>query len=186
MCFGLRYVRSMHSRFLYIWFVLLISCISSEAQYQRVEVGVDGFTCSMCGMSVENAIRKLPFVADVQMDLNKSTAVILFRANKEVSVLQIADQIYASGFSVRSMQAEYDFPALTVQDHFIFSTGMEELHFLNTGETAISGIFTIIFLNKKLISRKDYTTLWEAWIKKDVKENGKKDNILYVTFKHGQ
>lgn len=158
---------------------------TADAQYQRLEVGVDGFTCSMCGMSVENAIRKLSFVADVQMDLNKSTAVILFRPNKEVSVLQIADQVYASGFSVRFMQAEYEFPALSVQDHFVFSAGREEFHFLNTGETSIKGLSTVIFLNKKLISRKDYT-FWEEWIKKDVKKNGKKDNVLYVTIKRGQ
>jgi copper chaperone CopZ len=171
-------------RFFYVLLFSLAALTSARGQYQRVEIGIDGFTCSMCGMSVENAIRKLPFVSDVEMDLNKNTAVVFFRSNREISILQVAEQVYASGFSIRSFQANYQFPSLTLQDHFVFQAGKEEFHFLNTGDMNINGLTTIIFLNKKLISRKDYS-LWEEWIKKDVKKNGKKDNALYVTLKRG-
>lgn len=178
------YLRDM-IRLFYLIAVWLL-CIAGEvsAQYVKVEVGIDGFTCSMCGMSVEKSIRRLSFVEDVQMDLNNNTAVITFRKDREISIQKIADEVYRSGFSVRSIEADYNFPATTVHDYFIVAAGNEEFHFLGTGETSINGVTTIVFLNKKLISKKEYTH-WEEWIKNDVKKNGKKDNVCYVTLVRG-
>ncbi len=171
-------------RYLLLVAIFLVFLFSAEAQYVKVEIGVDGFTCSMCAKSVENSIRRLPFVEEVQMDLNSSKAVVFFRKNKEVSIEELADQVYNSGFSIRSLQAEYNFPELLLQDNSIVGAGKEELHFLKVGESRINGVATIIFLNKRLISRKEYTH-WEEWIRKDVKKNGKKDNVFYVTLWRG-
>ncbi|HVD98245.1 MAG TPA: heavy metal-associated domain-containing protein [Cytophagaceae bacterium] len=171
-------------RFLYILCLSLLIVLPAEAQYQRVIVGVDGFTCSMCGMSVENALRRLPFVEDVQMDLNSNTATIYFRKNTEISIRKIADEVYGSGFSVRSIEADYAFQDLTVHDFSSYQVGKDEFHFLKVGEHTINGVATIIFLNKRLISRKEYSH-WEEWIKQDVKKNGKKENVYYVTLLRG-
>jgi cation transport ATPase len=151
-------------------------------QYQKVEVGIDGFTCSMCGMSVENSIRMLPFVSQVDMNLNENRAVIYFRPDREVSILKLAEQVYASGFSVRYIEADYRFSDSGLENFQIVKSGQEEIHLLGIGERRGLGLATIVFLNKKLTSKKNYTR-WEEWIKKDIKKNGKKDNVLYATLK---
>jgi copper chaperone CopZ len=167
-------------RFLFFLVILNLCCYSAKAQFLKAEVGIDGFTCSMCALGVENSIRQLAFVEDVKMDLNKGTALIFFRENKKISIRRISDKIYDSGFSVRYMQADYSFPDTTMNDYGIYKTGEEELHFLGIGKTSIKGPVTIIFLNKRLISKKEYTR-WEGWIKEDTRKNGKGENTYYVT-----
>ena len=49
-------------------FVLLTS-IGVKAQFISAEIGIDGLTCSACTRSAEMSIRKLPFVADVKMNI---------------------------------------------------------------------------------------------------------------------
>jgi copper chaperone CopZ len=158
--------------------------LKTNAQIIRVEVGIDGFTCSMCALSVENSIRQLPFVERVEMNLNNSLAYIFFRKKKEISIRKISDKIYDSGFSVRYIHAEYNFQNVTIEDYSIFKSGKDEYHFLGTGKTNLNGTYTIIFLNKRLISKKEYTH-WEGWIKDDTRKNGKGENVYYVTLLRG-
>ncbi len=173
------------TRYVCIYVVLLWLVIDpARAQYLKVEMGLDGFTCSLCGNSVENSLRRLPFVEKIQMDLNNNTVIVFFRKQKEVSIQQLSDKVYDAGFSVRYMLAEYDFPELKLENHFSYSAGKESFHFLGVDETSVKGVTTIIFLNKRLISRKEYTH-WEEWIRKDMKKNGKRENVYYVTLHRG-
>jgi copper chaperone CopZ len=156
----------------------------SYAQFIKAEVGVDGFTCSQCALSVERSIRQLPFVEDVKMDLNNGTALISFRKNREISIDKIAKKIYDSGFSVRYIHADYNFTNLSVDDYAVYKGEKDEFHFIDVGKNSFNGPVSIVFLNKRLISKKDYTH-WEGWIKEDSKRNGKKDNVYYVTLLRG-
>jgi copper chaperone CopZ len=174
-----QYLSSM-VRLLCFVFIFFSIQYASKGQYKKAEVSIDGFTCSMCAMSVENSIRQLPFVADVKMDLNKSTAQVFFMEGKELSIKKLGDQVYRSGFSVRSIQVEYEFPALSIEDFYVFKPGKEQFHFLGVGQGNIKGSTTIIFLNKKLISRKEYPR-WQEWIRRDEKKNGKGDDVYYIT-----
>jgi copper chaperone CopZ len=171
-------------RFLCFASIFFFSFFTTNAQLMSVEVAIDGFTCSMCAMSVENSLRQLPFVEDVKMDLNKSLAQISFRKNKDISIRKISDKVYDSGFSVRYIHADYAFQDTTIEDYSIYKSGKEEYHFLGTGKTNLNGTYTIIFLNKRLISKKEYTH-WEGWIKEDARKNGKGENIYYVTLLRG-
>jgi copper chaperone CopZ len=172
------------SRFLCLAGIFFFSLLRTNAQLVKVEVGIDGFTCSMCAMSVENSIRQLPFVEEVKMDLNKNLAQIFFRKNKDISIRKISDKIYDSGFSVRYVHADYNFQDTTIDDYSIYRFGNEECHFLGTGKIILNGTYTIIFLNKRLISKKEYTH-WEGWIKEDTRRNGKGENVYYVTLLRG-
>jgi copper chaperone CopZ len=168
--------------FLCIFFTFYLSGVN--AQFISAEVGVDGFTCSQCALGVENSIRQLPFVQDVKMDLNNGVALIFFRKNKAISIAKIAKKIYDSGFSVRYIHADYNFNSLSVDDYSIYKGEKDEFHFIDVGKSSFNGPVKIAFLNKKLISKKEYTH-WERWIKEDSKRNGKKDNVYYVTLLRG-
>ena len=172
------------SRFFCLVAIILVAYLEARAQFVKVEVGVDGFTCSMCANSVETSVRQLVFVKDVKMDLNNGIAVIYFRENKEVSIHKIADKIYDAGFSVRYIHADYNFSEVAVNDYSVYKQGSEEFHFIKVGENIFKGVVSIIFLNKSLISKKEYTR-WEGWIKEDTRRNGKSSTVYYVTLLRG-
>ncbi len=178
-----RTLKLLYSPFLLSLFFTTIVA-KTNAQFIKATVAIDGFTCSMCALGVENAIRQLAFIEDVKMDLNTNTATLYFRKNNDVSIHKIAAKICDAGFSVRHITAEYYFPALTIKDYFVYENKKNEFHFLDIGQKNIEGIVVLSFLNKKLLSKKEYSRN-EAWIKEDSKRNGKNDTLYYVTLVRG-
>jgi len=73
-----------------------------QARGQRVlEVGINGFTCSMCALGTEATLAKLPFVDSVQMDIAATTARLYVQPER-ADWQAVAQAITDAGFSVRS------------------------------------------------------------------------------------
>jgi len=68
---------------------------------QVLEVGINGFTCSMCAYGTEAALTDLPFVDSVQMDMEATTARVYVRP-AQADWQAVAEAIVDAGFSVRS------------------------------------------------------------------------------------
>ena len=49
---------------------------------QTVVLDVQNMTCELCPITVKNALRKVPGVADTKVDLNKRTATVTFDPDK--------------------------------------------------------------------------------------------------------
>ncbi len=163
-----------------LFFLYTYGFSNLQAQFVSAEVAIDGFTCSMCALGVEKSILQLDFVAEMKMDLNTSTAKISFRKNKPVSIHKIADKILDAGFSVRYINAEFNFPKISIDNYSIFNDGDNEFHFMDVNPDTITGPITLVLLNQKLSSKKTYTR-WQRWIKEDSKRNGKKEKVYCVT-----
>src|SRR4051812_34855647 len=86
--------------------LLLCAVIQAQAQFGNVYIGVNGLTCSQCTRTVEMSIRKLDFVADVQMNLEHTEGKIILKKNKKADMDKIAQAIVNAGFSVRYLQAD--------------------------------------------------------------------------------
>lgn len=91
------------------FFLVLFSLWSANctAQFNWVEIGVDGLTCSQCSRSVEMEIRKLDFVREVQMDLQHTQGKITFDPGTKVRIEKIARAVKEAGFSVRYLKADF-------------------------------------------------------------------------------
>src|SRR5580658_4426424 len=87
---------------------LLFLCFFSQAvaQFQTVFIGVNGLTCSQCSRTVEMSIRKLDFVADVQMNLEHTEGKIILKKDKKADMDKIAQAVVNAGFSLRYLQAD--------------------------------------------------------------------------------
>jgi len=70
-------------------------------QIKRVELGIDGLTCSQCMRSVEIALRKQPGVEAVQVDLQATTAYV--ETNERLQLPLLKHAVEQAGFSVRSV-----------------------------------------------------------------------------------
>src|ERR1700759_948909 len=103
-------------------FLFCFCAFSAKAQFQAVYIGVNGLTCSQCTRTVEMRIRKLDFVADVQMNLEHTEGKIILKKDKKADIEKIAQAVIDAGFSVRYLQADLmvDISVIPVGSCFIY------------------------------------------------------------------
>jgi copper chaperone CopZ len=159
-------------------FMMLLSPITLLAQFKWVEVGVDGLTCSQCSRSVEMSIRKLDFVQDVEMNLEHTRGKITFKPLAKVSVEKISQAVVNAGFSVRYLQAGFNFENLAINKNYCFPFEGKQYQFIQTEKKILNGEVLIKFVGKKYQSVKEY----KHWKSDLIPACDKlKGEILYVT-----
>lgn len=58
--------------------LLLFPAATALAAERKVTLRVENMTCALCPVTVRAAIERVPGVADVQVDLDSGTAVVVF------------------------------------------------------------------------------------------------------------
>ncbi|MCU0431471.1 MAG: heavy-metal-associated domain-containing protein [Cytophagaceae bacterium] len=64
----------------------------------RAKLRVNGFTCTMCGLSVEKSLQTLHFIQRIESDYQEASFYLYFKDQAEVSPARIAEKVRASGF----------------------------------------------------------------------------------------
>ncbi len=136
--------------------LLFSACFfGADAQWQAVYIGVNGLTCSQCSRTVELQIRKLDFVADVQMNLEHTEGKILLAKDKKVDMERIAQAVFDAGFSVRYLQADINVDGsfkeaggcyLYQGDAYVFAEQLKE---------PLKGLVKLTFIGKKFLPRNE-------------------------------
>lgn len=98
----------------YVWILLLIGYLPFPAmgQIEAATIGINGLTCSQCSRSVEMSLRKLPFVANVVMNLEHTRGVVYFKSDQKIDLNQLADAPSDAGFSTAYVQLKFDFSGI--------------------------------------------------------------------------
>ncbi|MFZ7114725.1 MAG: heavy-metal-associated domain-containing protein [Bacteroidota bacterium] len=96
--------------------LLIFSSQDGFAQYTSARIGVNGLTCSACTRSVEMSIRKLPFIDNVEMNLENTDGILKFKKGFDVDISKVAQAVVDAGFSVRFLNADYIFPTSNFSD----------------------------------------------------------------------
>jgi len=161
---------------LFTLLVLLFSGIAT-AQIQSVSIGVNGLTCSQCSHSVEMSIRKLDFVKEVQMNLDKTEAEIFFIDGNKVDISKIAKSVIDAGFSVRYLKAKIYFNQLSVNENYCWIYEGGYYQFIKTSTKVLNGLENITFIGKKFMPGKEYKK-WSAALK-DAQQKGCESKKIY-------
>jgi len=149
---------------LFIFLHLFFIYQQSSAQFVSAVIGIDGLTCSACSYGTERSIRKLDFVENVNMDLNKNLAQITFKKGSDVSIDALVRKVYDAGFSVRSVQAIYHFDQpVNITDH-IFKTGSATFYVLKSSGSTLSSDVSMNFIREKYVSKKELAK-WKTELK---------------------
>ncbi len=136
--------------------LLLVQC-SIYAQFNSIDIGVDGLTCSACTRSVEMSIRKLGFVDSVIMNLDNTDGKITFKKGAKVEVDKIAKAVVDAGFSVRSLKADMDMANLSVSKDYCWINGNDTYHFIKVEhEKELTGDMVLLFVGKNYMSPKEF------------------------------
>jgi copper chaperone CopZ len=147
------------------------------AQFKEVSVGVNGLTCSQCSRSVEMRIRKLPFVADVKMNLEHTEGHVFFKKGQKVNIDKIADAVEDAGFSVRFMKAVFNFGNNEVPADKCYSFSGDSYTFINPGKTILKGDIPLTFLGDKFQEKRELKK-WKGVLKTKCSGHG---NVYFVT-----
>ena len=171
--------RSFHRNFLLL--LVLISCaMSAGAQIQSVSIGVNGLTCSQCSRTVEMSIRKLPFVEDVQMNLEHTEGRIVIKKGSKADMDLVAKAVMNAGFSLRYLQADVAFNSQTSVSGTCMNMAGDEYVFSTPPPEPVRGMITLKFLDKNFLSKNDFKKVQASLNNPCGTTTGKVYHISYV------
>jgi copper chaperone CopZ len=138
-------------------FCLLLNllAIGASAQFREARIGINGLTCSQCSRSVEIQLRKLPFVQDIQMDLEHTQGKITFKANKPVNIKAIAQAVKDAGFSVRYLKADINRQDVQLSVESCFKLYDDVYYMSPAGSSQDRSVLTLQFLGKDYIAKSE-------------------------------
>ena len=135
---------------------MLFFAVKAQAQFETVYIGVNGLTCSQCSRTVEMSIRKLDFVADVQMNLEHTEGKIILKKNKKADIDKIAQAVFNAGFSVRYLQADLMVDNTVTASGTCFNYKGDQYVFAAAPKEPVKGLVKLKFLGKKFMPKKDF------------------------------
>ena len=150
------------------------------AQFSTAKIGINGLTCSACSKSVHLALKKLPFVDSVAMDLKNTEARILFKKGSSVDIEQLAKAVENAGFSIRYVNAYYRFKNTVMNSNTCLNDGSYHFQFINADNKTLNGEVKLIFIGKQYMSDKDLK-VYQSSLKNKCTSNDKNIKNYIVT-----
>src|SRR5271156_3885967 len=159
----MRFIRAI----VFMSFLWCFFCIApAQAQFQTIFIGVNGLTCSQCSRTVEMSIRKLDFVADVQMNLEHTEGKIFLKNGKKADMAKIAQAVFDAGFSVRYLQADLVLNnAISTADQ-CFNYQGDEYVFVQAHKQSLSGTVHLKFIGKKFLPKNEFRKMEPLMVNK--------------------
>lgn len=138
--------------------VLMIMAISKKASanFTGAKLKVTGITCSMCSNSVYKALSGLPFIENIDVDLEASVYDITFKPGAKVTMDDIKNKVEGAGFSVGELMATFNFENLKVKKDYHYTFDGNVYHFVNVDEQTLSKKTSIRFVDKGFTSNKEH------------------------------
>lgn len=136
--------------------LLLLASVTVQAQLKKAVLQASGLTCSLCAKSINKALSGLDFVQKVDVDLEKSSFVLLFKEGMEPDVDLIRKKVEDAGFSVAKLQLIGDFNNVSVKNDVHIKLGGEVYHFLNVKTQVLNGEQALTIIDKNFVSSKDF------------------------------
>ena len=150
-----------------------------NGQFTKANLYIDGLTCSLCSKGVEKALKELPFIKNVAMDLNSNVAEIEFRQPAIVDMNQVATKVKDAGFSVRSLEAFYSFNQLLISDGSRFKYHDFEFVFREVQPQLLSGVHPVRLLGKDFMDARTWTKYKSDKTKQ--RKNTPSKNLFFIT-----
>ena len=134
---------------------LLIACTSSFAQIKSASLKASGLTCSMCSKAIYKSLTKIPFVQEVNPDIEGSTYAITFKPGANVVLDDVKKAVENAGFTVANLKVTASFPKTDIANDAHINLGGTNLHFLNVKSQTIQGEKTFTVVDKSFLPAKE-------------------------------
>ena len=168
------------NKFIYLVIFLVIFSGKINAQFQTVQIGVNGMTCSQCTKNVEMSIRKLNFVDEVRMDIQNTEGEITFKEGGVVDIKRIAQAVVDAGFSVRYISAVVLFKPAKVTENYCWIFQNSHYQFVKITDRELVGLVKINFIGKHFMPHDEYKK-WESVVKAAENKGCEANYIYFIT-----
>lgn len=133
--------------------------VSVKAQFTGATLQASGLTCALCAKSIYTNLTALPFVENVDTDLNASSFLISFKSGKEVSPELLRKKVEAAGFSVSNLVLNYEAKGQSIQQEVPVKIDNAYYHFVQSKSRTLSGSVQIQLIDKGFVGLKEYKKL---------------------------
>jgi copper chaperone CopZ len=123
-------------------------------QIRGAEIGINGLTCSQCSRSVEMQLRKLPFVANVAMNLEQTNGKISFKDNADIRLSALAKAVTDAGFSPRYLYVTLDVATISPTEG-CFSLDQQAFYLLSPLREGHPATMTFQLIGKEFLPAKE-------------------------------
>ena len=135
---------------------LVISAVSSQAQFTKASLQASGLTCSMCSKAVKTALEKVAFVQEVKVNIKSQEYTIAFKQGSAHDFDALKKAVEDAGFSVASLKVTGSFSNVDVEKDKHIQLDGKNFHFVNAASKTLNGEQTFTIVDKDFVSAKDY------------------------------
>ncbi|HEY8388527.1 MAG TPA: heavy metal-associated domain-containing protein [Parasegetibacter sp.] len=135
---------------------LIFIAFYSNAQYKEASLQASGLTCAMCSNAIQKSLEALPFVGEVDTDLQTSTYHIKFKKDQQVSFDALREAVENAGFSVAKLSVKAEFNQVKIEADTHITLDGQTLHFVNVKSQTLNGEKEFRLLDKKFTSDKEH------------------------------
>jgi len=136
----------------FIFFVPFLT----NAQIEKAEFQASGLTCSMCSNAINKALKTVPFIESVDVNLNKNLFELKFKKDVPVDIDVIKKKVEDAGFSIAKFWITLDLSKQEIKnDEHITVAGMN-FHFMNVKAQTLDGSERLQLVDKNYISAKEF------------------------------
>lgn len=166
--------------------VVLLPFIAG-AQIKKANLQASGLTCSMCSNSVYKSLSAVPFVKNVDSDVETSTFTITFKDGQNVDLDALQKAVAKAGFSVSKLVFTMNVGAIKVKDDAHIDIAGKTYHFINVKEKSLNGDVDLTLIDKNFVTSKEFKKFkgqtkmacYTTGTKQECCTAGKSDNRMY-------
>ena len=136
--------------------LLMFSAITVNAEISKVTLQVSGLTCSMCNLSVIKSLQKLPFIQDIQPDVETAIYIITFKTGETVVLEDIKNAVKKSGFSVAQLIISTNFNNITIPENGEIASDSNTYFVINGKNKKLNGRVELKIVDKDFVSGKEF------------------------------
>lgn len=130
---------------------MMFATLPAMSQIKSATLTASGLTCSMCSKAIYKALTKVPFVSNIDADVEQSTYTIHFKEGEQVVLDDLKKAVSDAGFSVANMQVLVTFNNTEVYNDAHINVGGSTFHFLNVKQQVLQGDKAISVVDKNYV-----------------------------------
>jgi copper chaperone CopZ len=141
-----------------IFLILLFgsAVLTSKAQLEKIQFQASGLTCSMCSNAINQALKTIPFIASISVDLNKDIFEITLKKNQPVDLDLIQKKVEDAGFSLAKCWIWMDLHNLKIDNDGHFVIDGINYHFVHVKTQTLNGEQRLQVIDKKYVLYREY------------------------------
>lgn len=142
----------------YLFILLLAVGVSklSVAQFSQATLQASGLTCALCAKSIYTNLSALPFVKEVDTDLNASAFVIQFKEGVAVDPDALAKKVEEAGFSVASLKFKLANGLASVKNDAHLTLGGKVFHLVNLKSETVRAEQELRLIDQQFVTSKEF------------------------------